>query len=563
MGRLQHDQAPVLDFRSEQVLLDGSRDVASEPHRDACRSGPPARVSRRCARAAAPNRGSADGARSPRRLRSRADRRAAASATACGSLRARSRSASSGGCPATGTPAHTSRGAKSRSNAAAPPRWSRSPCVTASSPAWRSPRARSAGPTTRSPMSNAPAGTPPASTSSVCPSGAVTRNASPCPTSMAVIRSGPPRDGGNRVSGARRNPAPEDQDAARAQASRAGDGVAESMGGWLTQPPRRPPRRSTRPGRRRSGGGTRQVAHGIRLTRPDAVDQRAWQPRWVRYPHSVRARAIAMASARTHSDAAPWTIAHRRHRHEIQHESGYRDTLEHVRRDRHQEQFHREAGDDDRRHRRPATAQPSSRPARRRHQQRAGRAEVSQKPAPAISRGFDQQEAGRGRRRQGVDGMGPLIDDPQGEVDRRHGRGPHDGGATADHPGVGDQHDRRDAPRRREADAERPQQRQHRARQQRDVAARDGDDVVGAGLLQPLFDLGRQLRPVADEDGRADGGGHRIDAARRGAASRDLTCARTSAAHSSHHAPGRRPRPAGRSWRSPPAACRARPALRA
>ena len=90
----------------------------------------------------------------------------------------------------TGTPSHSSRGRKMSSAAPAPPAWSASPCVTASTSSRRTPKCHSAGATTRSPTSKrAVPPRPPASTSSVRPDGNRTKVASPCPTSSTTILS--------------------------------------------------------------------------------------------------------------------------------------------------------------------------------------------------------------------------------------------------------------------------------------------------------------------------------------------------------------------------------------
>ena len=90
----------------------------------------------------------------------------------------------------TGTPSHNSRGRNISSAAPAPPAWSASPCVTASTSSLRTPKCHSAGATTRSPTSKrAVPPRPPASTSSVRPDGNRTKVASPCPTSSTTMRS--------------------------------------------------------------------------------------------------------------------------------------------------------------------------------------------------------------------------------------------------------------------------------------------------------------------------------------------------------------------------------------
>ena len=76
------------------------------------------------------------------------------------------------------------------------------------------------------------------------------------------------------------------------------------------------------------------------------------------------------------------------------------------------------------------------------------------------------------------------------------------------------------------ADAEGPESGQDDGGEHGDVAARDGDHVIGARLLQALLDSGIERRPVADENGRGDR--RRLDVTRG-----DVTCERRP-----HNGPG-------------------------
>jgi hypothetical protein len=58
--------------------------------------------------------------------------------------------------------------------------------------------------------------------------------------------------------------------------------------------------------------------------------------------------------------------------------------------------------------------------------------------------------------------------------------------------------------------AKQPGQADQSRGEDRDIAAGDCDDVVGAGALQPVLQVWRQPRAIADQDGGGDGGGYRI-----------------------------------------------------
>ncbi len=97
-----------------------------------------------------------------------------------------------------------------------------------------------------------------------------------------------------------------------------------------------------------------------------------------------------------------------------------------------------------------------------------------------------------------------VIEHAAREVDDRRGHRAGDRRATARDDAV--EEERRDDERRRhpprQAGQTRGAKQQHR--ENRDVSAGDGDDVIGAGFLEaPLILLG-QARAVADEDGRGD-----------------------------------------------------------
>ena len=105
-------------------------------------------------------------------------------------------------------------------------------------------------------------------------------------------------------------------------------------------------------------------------------------------------------------------------------------------------------------------------------------------------------ECQRARRR------GALIDQPCSQVHHRHGRRPRHGAAAASELGVREQHEngqRKPGSPRHEQHAAR---RQQAAGEDRDVAARDGDDVIGARRLQIALDAVVEAGPVADQDGR-------------------------------------------------------------
>ena len=133
-------------------------------------------------------------------------------------------------------------------------------------------------------------------------------------------------------------------------------------------------------------------------------------------------------------------------------------------------------------------------------------------------------QAGGGQR-QHVERRASLIERSSGKVDHRHQRRAIDRRAAADDPLVRDKHTNR---RQHRAATEHPghsEGGEQKSRQNRDVPAGNGDDVVGSRLLQAPLQLIVEARTVADDDGGNDCGGAFIPAAncRRNAATADVT----------------------------------------
>ena len=110
----------------------------------------------------------------------------------------------------------------------------------------------------------------------------------------------------------------------------------------------------------------------------------------------------------------------------------------------------------------------------------------------------------RGDERQCVERRAALIDGARAEIDDRHQRRAIDRRAAADQRGVRQERsDRRQhrGPAEPPGDAEAAQQ---QPRENRDVAARDRDHVIGSGLLQPALHVVVEAGPIADDDRRDD-----------------------------------------------------------
>ena len=121
-----------------------------------------------------------------------------------------------------------------------------------------------------------------------------------------------------------------------------------------------------------------------------------------------------------------------------------------------------------------------------RPQQRRRRAERQDEPASRTSSGAPQRR--RSPSPRGVPRRAPLIEKPRHEIQRGHQRRAPHRRARRDEVGVRDEHASvipaagvPAPPRTEESHAQR--------REDRDVPARDGDDVVRAGRLEPHSDL--------------------------------------------------------------------------
>ena len=91
---------------------------------------------------------------------------------------------------------------------------------------------------------------------------------------------------------------------------------------------------------------------------------------------------------------------------------------------------------------------------------------------------------------EGVERWTALIEHSRAKVDDGHDRGAIDGRAAANKPRVADDEDDRGQHRGPTEPADPSKRPQQDACEDRDVATRNGDNVIGAGLLQPALDVG-------------------------------------------------------------------------
>ena len=92
------------------------------------------------------------------------------------------------------------------------------------------------------------------------------------------------------------------------------------------------------------------------------------------------------------------------------------------------------------------------------------------------------------------------------EVQHRHLRGAHDGGASPDHERIPREQARDGEMREARPQAGHSRQKHQGGGEHGDVAARDGNHVIGAGLLQPLLGVLVEARPITEQDRSDDGG---------------------------------------------------------
>ncbi len=486
MRRLQHDGRQQV-HRVGETGLHGARDVARQQHATPGRTGPRAPASRRSSHAAVPSPAAVDGGRAVRPRQSASDRRAAASASRCDGhgprpaarpprLVARDRHAH----PhlAGREVAHNRRGAADMIRVAV----RHGHVVHAGPGPARAAPARGHGRRCRSRR---------ASTRRRRQRAGSARPGRSRETRLPAPRPWPSRAGASRTRRGRRScgaTAIHSHRLAATRPSASGRRRPVKRGRRCPTTTIRRGRRSTRPSARATAPGTRQVAHGARSTSRLLSTSTRAAATWSASRPRPRGSTGSRASAITHADAAACTtpIAGTAARFStspaiVTRSKTRADTgistssTARLPRQIAAAACHHAAGRAGS-HRAPAASSAPVAP------------KVSQKPGVDDVEGIGEQHERRANA-DGVDRGGALIDDSQGEIDDRRQRGPHHRRAAADHPAVRDQHDEGDRGTGREPQPDRPQHREHGGRQQRDVAAGDGHHVVGAGLLQPQFDL--------------------------------------------------------------------------
>ena len=388
--------------------------------------------------------------------------------------------------------------------------WSGSPCVSTSASSRPVPRAHNEGATTRSPMSKATdPGRPPASTSQRAPLGNSTSVASPCPTSSATTRSHPStRQGHRHVEGATDDPGrahTSDHDTAPPERL---DQRRDSAGRWgPTTIPASPSRYDA--ATHGAGAGIRRASHGSHSTK---LALAASPPA----AHAVtRPKALAAAGARgvrkNRERGRHLHDRHQRHRRQVEQQPGHGHAVEEGRRDRQQHQFGRQRRRHHSKRRAAPDAPPPSRCAHsRREDDDGGRGADAEHESGVHHRqgpGEDEPDNSRGQR---VEAPRRLIDDAQSQIDHRHRRRARDRCAAAHQPGVEHQQQCDQRAAKPGGNPEKARQAQQDRGQHGDVAARDRDDVIGAGDLQALFEHRIETGAVADENGGRDGGGRGV-----------------------------------------------------
>ena len=232
-------------------------------------------------------------------------------------------------------------------------------------------------------------------------------------------------------------------------------------------------------------------------------------PRCAARPHASAASDQTGDSATT-SIPATWTTVISGMAAKLSDEARERDPREDQRADRKQREFGRQRREQQGPGARSHHARGSFAPARPRPIMMPSVApNVSQKATSATESGAASRISAQATA-SALSGAPRMVGLPRQQVDDRHHRRPNDRRAPADDGRVGDQRAHRHhaaGPVARPGQAQPPEQ---QAREDRDVAAGDGDDVVGAGLLQPPLHVLVEAGAIADQNRGDDGGRLRV-----------------------------------------------------